>query len=115
MDQLFNDAFIKKIQKDHDIVEHIDVIFGTDVSREEFLYYFENYPMYDVSKLKQVEEMTQSWTQYYMNSSHNTYLTADQLVGESSVEAYKAALLAGCRCVELDCWDGPDGKPIVYQ
>lgn len=25
------------------------------------------------------------------------------------------ALLRSCRCVELDCWDGPNGDPIVYH
>lgn len=25
------------------------------------------------------------------------------------------ALLKGCRCVELDCWDGPDGEPVIYH
>ena len=27
----------------------------------------------------------------------------------------KQILLAGCRCVELDCWDGDDGQPIIYH
>lgn len=25
------------------------------------------------------------------------------------------ALLLGQRCVELDCWDGPTGEPIIYH
>ncbi|XP_067833657.1 1-phosphatidylinositol 4,5-bisphosphate phosphodiesterase delta-3-like, partial [Heptranchias perlo] len=25
------------------------------------------------------------------------------------------ALLRGCRCVELDCWEGPNGEPIIYH
>ncbi|KAM9436889.1 1-phosphatidylinositol 4,5-bisphosphate phosphodiesterase delta-1a isoform 2-T2 [Clarias gariepinus] len=61
------------------------------------------------------QDMTQPLNHYFISSSHNTYLMEDQLKGPSSTEAYIKALLKSCRCVELDCWDGPDGKPIIYH
>uniref|UniRef100_UPI00398E4B09 1-phosphatidylinositol 4,5-bisphosphate phosphodiesterase delta-1a isoform X2 n=1 Tax=Pristiophorus japonicus TaxID=55135 RepID=UPI00398E4B09 len=64
---------------------------------------------------KVYQDMTKPLNQYYISSSHNTYLTKDQLEGPSSVEAYIRALNKGCRCVELDCWDGRDGEPVIYH
>lgn len=61
------------------------------------------------------QDMTHPLTHYYVASSHNTYLLQDQLRGPSSVDAYINALRKGCRCVELDCWDGDNGEPIVYH
>ncbi|KAK2707657.1 hypothetical protein QYM36_015373, partial [Artemia franciscana] len=87
------------------------------LSKDGFIRYLmsdDNAPVW-LDRLDIYMDMDQPLSHYYINSSHNTYLSGRQFGGKSSVEMYRQTLLAGCRCVELDCWDGKgsDEEPII--
>jgi len=71
---------------------------------EAYLYLHEN-DVFDPKKERfDKADMDQPLSEYWINSSHNTYLIGDQYKSNSSVEMYSAALYRGARCLELDIW-----------
>ena len=80
-----------------------------------FIMFSDIHEIIDVAKTQKVyQDMSQPLSHYWIASSHNTYLVGDQVIGKSSIEGYIEALKMGCRCIELDCWDGEE-EPIIYH
>uniref|UniRef100_A0A8C5BWZ2 1-phosphatidylinositol 4,5-bisphosphate phosphodiesterase n=1 Tax=Gadus morhua TaxID=8049 RepID=A0A8C5BWZ2_GADMO len=102
---------IEKYERDEELKKKVRI------SLDGFCRYLmsdENAPVF-LDRLELYQDMDQSLAHYFISSSHNTYLTGRQFGGKSSVEMYRQVLLSGCRCVELDCWDGKgeDQEPII--
>ncbi|CAF1232130.1 unnamed protein product [Rotaria sp. Silwood1] len=101
---------IKKFDPSTEGKECIEM--GVDGLRE-MLLSDENQLMKPEHRNKVYQDMNQPLPNYWINSSHNTYLCANQMVGKCTGESYVQALQRGCRSVELDLHDGADGRPVV--
>lgn len=98
-------SFLHTVQKEHNLdAARVNEVFDryaaadstwTATSLATFLASPDNVP-------KQVQDMTRPLPEYFIASSHNTYLVAEQWRGASTVEGYVRVLLAGCRCVESE-------------
>jgi hypothetical protein len=58
-------------------------------------------------------DMSKPFTNYFINTIHNTYPAPDQLINNSSTLCFYEALKMGVRCLEVEVWDGSEGEPIV--
>jgi hypothetical protein len=62
------------------------------------------------------QDMTLPLTCYYVASSHNTYLSGNQLTNASTAQAIENAVLMGFRVIELDVYEGDKGaEPQVLH
>lgn len=72
-------------------------------------------PTNALQALPKNKDWSRPLNEYFISSSHNTYLTGHQLYGSSTSDGYQNVLQRGCRCVEIDVWDGDDGEPEVFH
>ncbi|KRX70834.1 1-phosphatidylinositol 4,5-bisphosphate phosphodiesterase delta-3-A, partial [Trichinella sp. T6] len=60
------------------------------------------------------QNMEQPLTNYYIYSTHNTYLCGHQLMGDATIEGYILALKKGARLLELDIWPGENDLQVTH-
>ncbi|KAH6850231.1 PLC-like phosphodiesterase [Chaetomium sp. MPI-CAGE-AT-0009] len=100
-------AFLEKTQCDSDAERALELSIGKPWDLNAFLRYMTSSITHAVAPPHE-EDLSWPLSSYFVSSSHNTYLTGNQLSSDSSADAYKNVLLRGCRCIEVDVWDGDD-------
>ncbi|KAL7947207.1 putative phospholipase C [Trichoderma barbatum] len=74
----------------------------------EFLYVLAHEYRWEAVQKPSQKDYSKPITNYFINSSHNTYISGNQLASKTSPEAYMNVLKRGGRCIEIDVWNGDD-------
>ncbi|KAL6720669.1 hypothetical protein ACLMJK_002594 [Lecanora helva] len=107
--QNFSPSVLKYLQSISSGARHLPSTQMTELSHPPFQNKFLEYMKSACSSAAEPTspiDLTYPISNYFINSSHNTYLEGNQLSSVSSTDAYKHVLLRGCRCVEIDVWNG---------
>ena len=66
-------------------------------------------------KILRNQDMDHPLSDYFVNSSHNTYLEGNQIIGNSSIRMYPYVLDNGTRFVDLDTFDSgeEENEPVI--
>lgn len=105
------EAFIRDVQKDTSIPP-----FSEAYTFEQFHeFWWRNCSRWK-RPIKKEKDLDKPLSQYFINSSHNTYIAeGDQFLGENQDVQYKKVLENGCRCVEIDVWNAVDPDVEIPQ
>ena len=101
---------IKKVKSKKNIEKEINL----EITLREFYTMCNSHDLsvYRSDKMRNRIDLDKPLTDYFINSTHNTYITGNQLSSYSSIKMYSLSLLQGYRLVELDCYNGA-GDDIV--
>lgn len=117
-------VFMTIIQGEKIDSENLQILFqklsGSDIDGISFELWCEflqsNYFKHFKDQSSDDDYFSHPLNEYFIMSSHNTYLLGRQIAGDASVEAYIRALQKGCRCVEIDVWNNENDateEPII--
>ena len=110
--QINKNEIINSLQK---LNQKLNININLELDLKEFSIMINSHLLTVYDKIKQNNELdtSHSLVDYYINSSHNTYLKGHQLKGLSDPKMYSFAILNGYRLVELDCYNGEEDDIIV--
>ncbi|KAG0154305.1 hypothetical protein PDIDSM_1685 [Penicillium digitatum] len=97
--------FLQEVQHDTTVATSPEPVADILASLDAFRAYMKDANS-SAMALEEALDLSAPISDYFISSSHNTYLTGNQLYGDAAASAYTSVLLRGCRSVEIDVWDG---------